>query len=558
MNGAMGSRRGPVALARGAARRVLRVVLALPLLPDGLRLRLARWEARGLSGTGRTGAAIQVLARAADRTRRPSTRADLLGRAARLDLDRGRVPPRLADAIRAEGASADVSLRRGNRGAAASSLARAMALAFSRVLHYDRTDSPMSADPRAFLAPLHGSEAFAAMTAGAGRTRPVAEPPRDRPLRLLFLTHRNDQFLAEIRDRYEHDPRVEVRSFDVVSDPALAELIRSDVRMAAFRLGADPAFGQTAEARLRTHLDWADTVFVDWCTGGAVLATAIDPGTTRIVIRLHSVEAFSRWTCLTDFTRVDDVVFVSAHLRDLSVEAVQGLRRPDAPALHVIHNAMALDRYARPKGDDARHAIGMVGISSVAKDVRWALSVLELLRAEDDRYRLVLIGSDVDGSLSPAAREYAEAYTREVTALEAEGAVRRLGQLSDVSGALAGVGVILSASVRESFHCGLVEGAASGAVPVVRDWPFFAGKANGARTLFPAEWVVGTPQEAADRIRAVTATDEDWRAAGRAAAALAIASWDWPVVAPQFDELLLRGGQEAHAGPTPKGPTATP
>jgi len=85
------------------------------------------------------------------------------------------------------------------------------------------------------------------------------------------------------------------------------------------------------------------------------------------------------------------------------------------------------------------------------------------------------------------------------------------GQQSDMPAALTEVGVVISSSVRESFHLGVVEGAASGAVPVVRDWPFFAGRKASARALFPAGWVVGSPAEAAERIRAATASEEVWR-----------------------------------------------
>jgi hypothetical protein len=105
--------------------------------------------------------------------------------------------------------------------------------------------------------------------------------------------------------------------------------------------------------------------------------------------------------------------------------------------------------------------------------------------------------------------------------------------------ALTDVGVILSTSVREGSHCGLMEGAASGAVPVVRDWPFFAGRPNGARTLYPADWVVANPEEAAERVLALTATEDGWRAAGRDAQQYALATWDWSVVQHHFDDLLL-------------------
>jgi glycosyltransferase involved in cell wall biosynthesis len=175
----------------------------------------------------------------------------------------------------------------------------------------------------------------------------------------------------------------------------------------------------------------------------------------------------------------------------------------------------------------------------VAKDPLWAFDVVQRLRKTDDRYRLLLIGSDFAGEKSAAAGRYAERLHKRLEALEAEGVVQRVGQTDDVPGALTEVGIILSASVRESFHAALVEGAASGAVPVVRDWPFFAGRATSARTLFPADWVVETPDEAAQRIITTTGDADTWRASGAAASEHAVATWDWSVVAPGYERFFL-------------------
>ncbi|MEV5674813.1 glycosyltransferase [Streptomyces sp. NPDC052179] len=549
---------GPKVLRTGPGARAWRLAVAAPGLPENVRFRLAKRVGDGLRKANRPAGAVLALNSAAQQTHGLRHRADLLGAAAQVELMRGKEPVRLTDAVAAEVACADGSWGKKNGKAAGRALARAMELAFHRVLHFDRTESPMAGAPGTFLAPLHSSTAFKALTSGAGRDQ-AAEAPTGRPLRLLFVTRRNANFLTEIRNRYEAHPGFEVRSLDIATVPALDGLIKSPARMGAFRLGADPAFGQTAEEHLRPHLDWADTVFIDWATGPAVLFTAVDPGTTRIVVRLHSFETFSAWPFLTDFSRVDDLVFVGAHLRDLTVAATPALQGSDAPRLHVIHNAMDLDRYRLPKESDARFTIGLTGISAVAKDPRWAIDVVKLLRAEDERYRLFLIGADVDASLSPAAREYAAQYEREVGPLESSGAVRRLGQLSDVPQALTGIGVILSSSVRESFHCGFVEGAASGALPIARDWPFFAGQQNGAHTLFPTSWLATSPQEAADRILAVTRTEETWRAAAADAAEHARAAWNWPVVAQDFDQLLLNPGtSQAEGGESAENRTVQP
>jgi hypothetical protein len=83
---------------------------------------------------------------------------------------------------------------------------------------------------------------------------------------------------------------------------------------------------------------------------------------------------------------------------------------------------------------------------------------------------------------------------------------------------------------------------ASGALPVVRDWPFFPG---AARTLFPEEWVVDTPEQAAERILALTQDAETWRAETRAAARHVIEKWDWTVVRGDFERLFKSGPSSA-------------
>jgi hypothetical protein len=82
---------------------------------------------------------------------------------------------------------------------------------------------------------------------------------------------------------------------------------------------------------------------------------------------------------------------------------------------------------------------------------------------------------------------------------------------------------------------GLVEAVASGALPVVRDWPFFPG---AARELFPADWVVDTPGQAAERILALTQDAEVWRPAAAEASRHVRERWDWPVVRTSFEELF--------------------
>ena len=292
-------------------------------------------------------------------------------------------------------------------------------------------------------------------------------------------------------------------------------------------------------------MQWADTIFIDWCVAAAVMFSMIDPGETRVIVRLHSFEAFAFWPHLVDFDRVDDLVFVSDHLRDLGLAVLPQLRSART-RVHVLSNAMDLQRFVRPKPAHARFTLGLVGIGGVAKDPRWAIEVVRELRRTDPRYRLVLMGAEMNPEVSGSARAYAELLAEDIDATEA---VVLAGQVDDVPAALTEIGVILSASVRESFHCALVEGAASGAIPVVRDWPFFAGRTHSARSLFPQHWVVDTPKEAAARILELTQDEDAWRTAGRDASVTATETWDWAVIHPGYEELVLGGAAATSDAP---------
>lgn len=99
------------------------------------------------------------------------------------------------------------------------------------------------------------------------------------------------------------------------------------------------------------------------------------------------------------------------------------------------------------------------------------------------------------------------------------------------------VGVILSTSRFEGTHEALLQGAASGALPVVRNWPELRAW-GGPASIYPPEWVVDSPQAAAARILAATPTppaSEDAHEAQR----WALETMDWDVVRPAFDAVVL-------------------
>lgn len=458
------------------------------------------------------------------------------------------------DAYAARLAVADRYLERGYRAEAAEAFGQATKVAFDRMLHFDRATSPLAEDPAGFTAPLRESALAQALRGVASGSTAVGGPLVSRRARarssttgvstgstnVLVVTRRNDNFLHELLDHLEQSPEFEHRFLKLADGEDPVRGAGKPAKLAQQLLTAEqtPAALRRAERVLRPHLDWADVVWVEWCTAAAALLSRLDLGDTRWVVRLHSYEAFTAWPHLVDFTGVDDLLFVSEHIRDLAAAAIPALSEPGAPSLHVLPLGMRLERFKAPKADDARFNLGLIGWGSGAKDPLWAFAMLRELRRLDDRYGLQLIGSEFDDTTSAASAEYGARLWPELAELEAAGAVRRTGRTDDVPAALRDIGVILSSSVRESFHAGLIEGAASGAVPVVRDWPFFAHLSSGARSLFPDEWVVDSPSQAAERILAATETEETWRAAGAAASEHALETWDWENVKERYDEFL--------------------
>ncbi|GAA2104738.1 hypothetical protein GCM10009841_23040 [Microlunatus panaciterrae] len=523
----------------GARLPMWRRLLLSPRLSERARAELAVEVISGLQQTTE-GRDLDILTAAVvDSLRTPRARADLLGGLVMAAIAAGAQPRDVVAGYAAELRYADSLLAKKDTVGATDSLLLALRMAFHRAVHLDSTLSPLAADPAGFTAPLRESTTFRAVTAQSGREQQAAGPPTDRPLRLLIATNGNTNFIGELQALLAAHPNAELRIIDP-TDVGRAKTLSSDPRrMVEPILSGSRRAVNIAEREIRPHLDWADVLFVDWCTSFARLLTLVDPGTTRVMVRLHSYEAFTMWPVLLDLSRIDDLIFVSEHVRDLTVAQLPALTSAQRPAIHVIPNAMDLKRVIRPKTADARFTIAMIGFQVVAKDVRWAVQVLRLVRAQDARYRLLLIGSDFQTTHSPAAAAYGAAFQQDLDELEPIGAITRFGHADDVGEPLAEAGTILCSSVREGSPVGLLEAAASGAVPVVRDWPFFAAMPHGPRTLYPPDWVVDTPEQAADRILSVTADEDRWQQESGRSSAEVLRRWDLSVVDDDYERLIF-------------------
>lgn len=440
-------------------------------------------------------------------------------------------PAELGDLVRAVLRQADAALDSGSLEVAASRVLEAVEALFNRELHADVLASPLAADPDGFLAPLRESRVFGVL--GTSADRPGVS--RTRTERLLIVPGDYPNFTKPIIEEFSGLPGLEVRVLDLKAKATPPrrrgqyELILDRLR---FATGAAVPPPSSADAAL---LAWADTIFVDWCDNAAVWTTLHAPRSARIVVRFHSLEAISHQVHVIDWSRVSDVVFVADHVRALVSQAAPEVSV--GPRVHVAPNAMHLERFGKPKEPGADRTIAIVGWAQRVKDPLWALDVLAALRSVDPAWNLLLVGRDFQERAHLSAMRHRDKFRSRALLDDVRDGIRYLPFTDDVPSALQAAGFVLSSSRREGFPVGVTEGAASGAVPVVRNWPMYAHY-GGARGTFPPDWVVDDVDEAVKRILAHA--DPDVRAKeGAAARSYVVEHFDWSVILPTYQDILL-------------------
>lgn len=345
---------------------------------------------------------------------------------------------------------------------------------------------------------------------------PAPPVPRAEPLRVLVVGH-DLKFLTGLLEHFESLPHLDVR------------------------VDRWSALG-VHDARASTELlKWADTVFVEWCGPAAVWYAQRKRASQRLVVRLHRFELYGAWPRQLAIEAVDQVVCVSPHYADLTV-SMTGWPREKVVA---VPNGVDLLQFERGKLEGARFNLGFIGVAPARKRTDRALDVLEELRSQDQRFRL-LIKSKMPWEYwwiwrkEEERHHFRDVLRRIETSPLLRGAVAFDGFGGDVPAWLRKVGHILSTSDDESFHLAPAEGMASGAVPAVLHWP-------GADTIYDAWWLHEDVESMAAAILA-NADKDVWPVEAAAAHAQARRDFALPRVRGMLVSLLYDDGVGPYRG----------
>ncbi len=231
-------------------------------------------------------------------------------------------------------------------------------------------------------------------------------------------------------------------------------------------------------------LERADVVWAEWGLGNAEWYSKHLKKRQRLVVRVHLQELQRPFLRKILHDRVDRYVFVGELIRLAAIES-HGV--PAEKAV-VIPNFVDVDSLSRQKEAGAEFNLGFVGMVPQRKRLDLAVSLLERLVQQDERFRLFVKGKRPEEYSWMADRDeetsFYECVYRRIDKINAAhpGAVSFDAHGDDMAAWYQKIGVALSTSDYESFHFTIADGAASGAMPASLMWP-------GAEYIYPREWL---------------------------------------------------------------------
>jgi len=330
---------------------------------------------------------------------------------------------------------------------------------------------------------------------------------RSQPLRVCVASH-DLKFFTRILDHLRALPGLEVRT------------------------DRWPALSSHDEGASQELVDWADVLVCEWFGPNAVWYSAHRRPGQRLVARLHRFELYRPWPGQASIDRIDQVICVSPHYARLALEKTGW----PAAKVTVIPNFVDDIQLDRPKLEGAQFHLGFIGVAPARKRMDIALDVLAQLRQDDPRYQLFAktklpweypwIWGDVDERIA-----FDDVLRRSQTDALLRGAVTFDPFGPDVPAWLRRIGWVLSTSDDESFHLAPAEGMASGAVPVVRNWP-------GADTIYDPRWVHPDASTMAEAIADIARTGR-WADEGRLAQEQVRSSYALDLVTEAWTRILV-------------------
>lgn len=279
-------------------------------------------------------------------------------------------------------------------------------------------------------------------------------------------------------------------------DLKFARLIMDYLQHRGYEIRLDEWTGHSAhnEVYSKECLGWADIIICEWGLGNSVWYSEHKLPHQKLIIRMHRQELDTNYPKQLTLENVDAIIAISPYVYE---ELYRTFKLP-REKMKMIYNTVHTAGLDKPKKEDAKYHLGIIGICPKMKRLDLAVDILEQLWTEDSRYKLFVKGKMPQeyGWLwrKDEEREYYEQLFARIEQAPWKDAVVFEGFGSDMDEWFRNIGFVLSTSDFESFHLAPSEGMASGAYPIIKKW-------DGSDTIYPPSYLLDSLDACVSRIK---------------------------------------------------------
>jgi len=273
-----------------------------------------------------------------------------------------------------------------------------------------------------------------------------------------------------------------------------------------------------------------DLIFCEWGLGNLQWFSHNKIPGQKLITRIHLQELSTNFLGETNWDNVNRAIVVGPLMKEKLVAMIPASKEKCL----VIPNLIDTKSFDRPKTEDARFSLGLLGILPKRKAPHLAVELLRELRKTDKRYKLSIKSKRPEELpwlwKKQDEQDYYKAFYADLESGDLQDAVILEPHGSDVQEWFTRIGFIISPSEFESFHMAIAEGMASGAIPVIRNW-------DGASQLFPGELIYKDLQEAAGLILSNT-DPKAYSHFGNRLKEYCRKNFSLEAILPQYDEIM--------------------
>ena len=259
------------------------------------------------------------------------------------------------------------------------------------------------------------------------------------------------------------------------------------------------------EIQIRSDIDWADIVWLEWANELAIGLTNSDIlDNKHVILRVHSYEVLSGYIPKIRWEKVNTVIAVADHIKDqiirqLEIKEQQEKSTIVKPEIQVIPNGVDLDKFKfNDKKGQPHKKVAFLGAINNKKGIMLMLHAFNELYTMDPSYTL-----HIAGAIQEARYGY---YINHIIGKFGwpEPTMLYYNHIRDVSTWLQDKDYVICTSPWESQNMGIMEGMACGCKPVIHHF-------IGAEKIYrPVDlWV--TIDEFVQKIRSKTFTPKKYR-----------------------------------------------